>query len=154
MSSWWLPGSKGDASPCRRSAAASPVSVNVRLGDGTDPEIRTTRVPAAATSIVTTRRGRYAVELAVRSQFDGTFDLFGGLRRCNDIKYLMTVAAQLTSADAQSAIALATELIDAAEELRPHLGLFGSRKERSAELAAGGNAIGGTLAKAGGIYAG
>ncbi len=74
----------------------------------------------------TTRGGHYAVEVAVRSQFDGTFDLFGGLRRQrNDIEYPMIVAAQLTPADAQSAIALATELIDAAEKLRPHLGLFG-----------------------------
>jgi hypothetical protein len=73
----------------------------------------------------TTRGGHYAVEVAVRSQFDGTFDLFGGLRRQrNDIEYPMIVAAQLTSADAQSAIALVTELIDAAEKLRPHLGLF------------------------------
>jgi hypothetical protein len=37
----------------------------------------------------------------------------------------MMVAALVTPADAQSAIALATELIDAAERLRPHLGLFG-----------------------------
>ncbi len=29
----------------------------------------------------TTRGGHYAVELAVRSQFAGTFDRFGGLRR-------------------------------------------------------------------------
>jgi hypothetical protein len=74
----------------------------------------------------TTRGGHYAVEIAVRSQFDGAFDLFGALRRQrNDIEYPMIVAAQLTPADAQSAIALATELIDAAERLRPHLGLFG-----------------------------
>lgn len=74
----------------------------------------------------TTRGGHYAVELAVRSQFDGTFDRFGGLRRQrNDIEYPMIAAAQLTSADARSAIALATELIDAAERLRPSLGLFG-----------------------------
>ena len=74
----------------------------------------------------TTRGGQYAVEVAVRRQFDGTFDAFGGLRRQrNDIEYPMIVAAQLTSADARSAIALATELIEAAEKLRPQLGLFG-----------------------------
>ncbi len=74
----------------------------------------------------TTRGGHYAVEVAVRSQFDGTFDRFGGLRRQrDDIEYPMIVAAQLTPADARSAIALATELIDAAEKLRAHLGLFG-----------------------------
>ncbi len=74
----------------------------------------------------TTRGGHYAVEVAVRSQFDSTFDLFGGLRRQrNDIEYPMIVAAQLTPVDARSAIALATELIDAAEKLRPQLGLFG-----------------------------
>jgi hypothetical protein len=74
----------------------------------------------------TTRGGHYAVEVVVRSQFAGTFDRFGGLRRQrNDIEYPMIVAAQLTSADARSATALATELIEAAETLRPHLGLFG-----------------------------
>jgi hypothetical protein len=74
----------------------------------------------------TTRGGHYAVEVAVRSQFDGTFDLFGGLRRQrNDIEYPMIVTAQLAPADAQSAITLATELIGAAEKLGPHLGLFG-----------------------------
>jgi hypothetical protein len=74
----------------------------------------------------TTRGGHYAVEVAVRSQFGGTFDRFGGLRRQrNDIEYPVIVAAWLTSADARSAIALATELTDAAEQLRPHLGLFG-----------------------------
>ena len=75
----------------------------------------------------TTRGGHYAVEVAVRSQFGGTFDRFGGLRRQrNDIEYPVIVAARLTPADARSAIALATELTDAAEQLRPHLGLFGS----------------------------
>ncbi len=74
----------------------------------------------------TTRGGHYAVEVAVRSQFGGTFDRFGGLRRQrNDIEYPVIVAARLTPADARSAIALATELTDAAEQLRPHLGLFG-----------------------------
>lgn len=74
----------------------------------------------------TTRGGHYAVEVVVRSQFAGTFDGFGGLRRQrNDIEYPMIVAAKLTSADARSATALATELIEAAEKLRPHLGLFG-----------------------------
>ncbi|MFY9890306.1 MAG: HEPN domain-containing protein [Streptosporangiaceae bacterium] len=74
----------------------------------------------------TTRGGHYAIEVAVRSQFDGTFDQFGGLRRQrNEIEYPMIVAAQLTSADARSAAALATELIEAAEQLWQHLGLFG-----------------------------
>jgi HEPN domain-containing protein len=74
----------------------------------------------------TTRGGHYAVEVAGRSQFDGTFDRFGGLRRQrNDIEYPMIVAGQLTPADARSAITLATEMIGAAEKLRPHLGPFG-----------------------------
>ena len=65
------------------------------------------------------------VEVAVRGQFGATFDRYGGLRRQrNDIEYPVMVAARLTPNDAQSAIGVATELIDAAEQLLPHLGLF------------------------------
>lgn len=50
----------------------------------------------------------------------------GGLRRQrNDIEYPVMAAARLTPADARFAIAVATELADAAEQLLPHLGLFG-----------------------------
>jgi len=73
----------------------------------------------------TTKGGHYVVEVAVRGQFGATFDRYGGLRRQrNDIEYPVMVAARLTPNDAQSAIAVATELIDAAEQLLPHLGLF------------------------------
>ncbi len=75
---------------------------------------------------VTTRGGHYAVEVAVRSQFGGTFDQYGGLRRQrNDIEYPVMIAAKLMPDDARAAIAVANELIDAADQLLPHLGLFG-----------------------------
>lgn len=71
------------------------------------------------------QRGAAAVELAVRHQFDGTFDQFGGLRRQrNEIEYPQIVAAPLAPADARSAIKLATELTTAAEKLLSQLGLF------------------------------
>jgi hypothetical protein len=61
-------------------------------------------------------------------QFGATFDRYGALRRQrNDIEYPLVVAASLTPDDARSAIAVATELADAADQLLPHLGLFGSR---------------------------
>jgi hypothetical protein len=73
----------------------------------------------------TTRGGHYAVEIAVRSQFGATFDRYGGLRRQrNDIEYPVRTAARLMPKDARSAIAVATELIDAAEQLLQHLGIF------------------------------
>jgi hypothetical protein len=74
----------------------------------------------------TTRGGHYVVEVAVREQFGEKFGRFGGLRRQrNDIEYPLVVAASVTSDDAQSAILLADELIEAAQQLLPHLGLFG-----------------------------
>jgi hypothetical protein len=73
----------------------------------------------------TSRGGHYAVEIAIRSQFGPTFDRYGGLRRQrNDIEYPVITGARLMPADARSAIAVATELIDAAEQLLPHLGIF------------------------------
>lgn len=73
----------------------------------------------------TARGGHYAVEVAVRGQFGATFERYGGLRRQrNDIEYPVIIAARLTPNDARSAIAVATELTDAAEQLLPHLGLF------------------------------
>jgi hypothetical protein len=74
----------------------------------------------------TTRGGHYVVEVAVRGQFGAAFDRFGGMRRQrNDIEYPVTITARLTPDDARSAVTVATELIDAAEQLLPHLGLFG-----------------------------
>ena len=73
----------------------------------------------------TTKGGHYVVEVAVKSQFGAAFDRYGGMRRQrNDIEYPVMAAARLTPDDAQSAISAATELIDAAEQLLPHLGLF------------------------------
>lgn len=64
--------------------------------------------------------------VAVRAQFGATFDRYGGLRRQrNDIEYPVNASATLASADARSAVTVATELIDAAEQLLSHLGLFG-----------------------------
>src|SRR5437660_8192211 len=64
----------------------------------------------------TTRGGHYAVEVAVRGQFGATFDRYSGLRRQrNDIEYPVMVAARLRPGDARTAIAVATELTDAAE---------------------------------------
>ena len=66
------------------------------------------------------------MEVAVRSQFGTAFDRYGGMRRQrNDIEYPVTIAGRLTPDDARSAVVVATELIDAAEQLLPHLGLFG-----------------------------
>ncbi|MDA8322286.1 MAG: HEPN domain-containing protein [Actinomycetota bacterium] len=73
----------------------------------------------------TTRGGHYAVEIAVRGQFGAAFDRYGGLRRQrNDIEYPVMAAARLTPDDARSAVAVASELTDAAERLLPHLGIF------------------------------
>jgi len=72
-----------------------------------------------------TRGGHYVVEVAVRSLFGAAFDRFGGMRRQrNDIEYPVTIAARLTPDDAGSAVAAATALIDASEQLLPYLGLF------------------------------
>jgi HEPN domain-containing protein len=74
----------------------------------------------------TTRGGRYAVEVAVREQFSGKFSQFGALRRQrNDIEYPRIITAPLTKTDADSAIGLAQELTEAAQQLLSHLGLFG-----------------------------
>ena len=74
----------------------------------------------------TTRGGHYAVEVAVREQFSGKFSQFGALRRQrNDIEYPRIITAPLTKADADSAIGLARELTEVAQQLLPHLGLFG-----------------------------
>jgi hypothetical protein len=73
----------------------------------------------------TTRGGHYVVEVAVRSQFGAAFDRYGGMRRQrNDIEYPVTAAARLTPNDGKSALAVAAELIEAAEQLLPHLELF------------------------------
>jgi HEPN domain-containing protein len=82
----------------------------------------------------TTRGGHYAVEIAVRSQFGATFDRYGGLRRQrNSVEYPVVSTAPLMPSDARSAIEVATELIEAAEQLLPHLGLFKGAASRLRE---------------------
>jgi hypothetical protein len=57
---------------------------------------------------------------------DGEPYRYGGLRRQrNDIEYPLNAAARVAPDDARAAIAVATELTGAAEQLLPHLGLFG-----------------------------
>lgn len=73
----------------------------------------------------TSRGGHYAVETAVREQFDGKFSSFGGIRRQrNDIEYPTVVTSPITPADALSAVGLAAEMADAAGQFLPHLALF------------------------------
>jgi len=55
----------------------------------------------------------------------------GGMRlQRNDIEYPVTIATRLTPDDARSAVAVAAEMIDAAEHLLPHLGLFSQSDSR------------------------
>ena len=73
----------------------------------------------------TTSGGHYAVDLAVREQFGGPFMQFGALRRQrNELEYPMFVTDPLTRSDADTAVTITTELIDAAERMLPHLGRF------------------------------
>jgi hypothetical protein len=73
----------------------------------------------------TTTGGHYAVDLAVREQFGGPFEQFGALRRQrNELEYPSLAPDTLTPSDADTAVAITTELIDAAERMLPHLGLF------------------------------
>lgn len=75
----------------------------------------------------TTRGGHYALDVAVRDQVGGPFTAFGGMRRQrNELEYPLFISGELTPADARSAAAQAKEMIDAAHQLLPHLGLFSS----------------------------
>ena len=72
----------------------------------------------------TTTGGHYAVDVAIREQFGGPFEQYGGLRRQrNELEYKMTIDS-VTPGDADGAVTLATKLVEAAGELLPHLGLF------------------------------
>jgi hypothetical protein len=51
-------------------------------------------------------------------------------RQRNDIEYPVTIAARLTPDDAMSAVAVAAEMVDAAEHLLPHLGVFSQSDSR------------------------
>jgi hypothetical protein len=73
----------------------------------------------------TTAGGHYAVDVAVREQFGGPFEKFGGLRRQrNELEYPTFATDSLTSADVTAAVALVKEIIDAADQMLTHLGLF------------------------------
>jgi len=73
----------------------------------------------------TTTGGHYAVDLAVREQFGGPFEQFGALRRQrNELEYPSLASDSLIPSDANTAVTITTKLIDAAEHMLPHLGLF------------------------------
>lgn len=72
----------------------------------------------------TTVGGHYAVDIAVREQFGGPFEQFGGLRRQRNVLEYKFVTDTVTSDDAHGAAGIAARLIDAAEQMLPHLGLF------------------------------
>lgn len=72
----------------------------------------------------TTTGGHYAVDVAVREQFGDRFEQFGGLRRQrNELEYKFA-ADSVTASDAGGAVSVAEKLVDVAEQLLPHLGLF------------------------------
>lgn len=69
--------------------------------------------------------GHYAVDIAVREQFGGPFEQFGALRRQrNELEYPSLATDTLMPSDADTAVAITTKLIDTAERMLPHLGLF------------------------------
>ena len=73
----------------------------------------------------TTKGGHYVVDVAVRKQFGGPFEEFGAMRRQrNELEYPAFGTEVLNAGDAGDAISQATELIDTAEQMLPHLGLF------------------------------
>jgi hypothetical protein len=72
----------------------------------------------------TSAGGHYAIDVAVREQFSGPFEDFGGLRRQrNELEYQL-VTDVVSSTDASRAIDLANKLVNTAEQMLPHLGLF------------------------------
>ncbi|MGH8826169.1 MAG: hypothetical protein ACRDVZ_00960 [Jiangellaceae bacterium] len=73
--------------------------------------------------------GHYAVDVAVREQFGGPFQQFGGMRRQrNELEYPSFAIENLTPDDAEAAVTLATELIDTAARMLSHLGRFGATR--------------------------
>jgi hypothetical protein len=53
------------------------------------------------------------------------FEQFGALRRQrNELEYPTLATDTLTSSDAAAAVAITNKLIDAAERMLPHLGIF------------------------------
>jgi uncharacterized protein (UPF0332 family) len=73
----------------------------------------------------TTRGGHYAVEEAVRAQFGPLLREFGTLRRRrNELEYPEYPDDEATNEEAGDALRIAAGIVDAAEKLRPELGIF------------------------------
>lgn len=73
----------------------------------------------------TTDGGHYAVEQAVRAQFGPGVRPFGALRRRrNELEYPQQPYDDATADEAHEAIESAREIIDAAGQILPQLGLF------------------------------
>jgi hypothetical protein len=73
----------------------------------------------------TSAGGHFAVDVAVREQFGGPFEEFGGLRRQrNELEY-RSATDPVSADDANHAVSLATKLVDASEpeQMLPHVGL-------------------------------
>jgi hypothetical protein len=72
----------------------------------------------------TSSGGHYAIDVAVREQFGGPFEDFGGLRRQrNELEYQL-ITDTVSSTDANRAIDLANKIVNTAEQMLPHLGIF------------------------------
>ncbi|WP_433246490.1 hypothetical protein ACQPYK_45340 [Streptosporangium sp. CA-135522] len=73
----------------------------------------------------TTSGGHYAVQQAVIRQFGSTFEPYGTMRRRrNELEYPEFPDEVVETAEADRAITAARSLIDAANKLLNHLGLF------------------------------
>jgi uncharacterized protein (UPF0332 family) len=74
----------------------------------------------------TTAGGHIAVERAARAQFGASFAPYGALRRRrNDVEYPAHPGDEVDAHEAEEAITTADRLVEAADKLLPHLGLFG-----------------------------
>jgi len=73
----------------------------------------------------TTAGGHYAVETVLRAQFGAGFRKFGVLRRRrNELEYPTVPGDHTTREEAETAITDARELLQAARQILPNLGLY------------------------------
>jgi hypothetical protein len=73
----------------------------------------------------TSTGGHIAVERAIRAQFGPPFAAYGGLRRRrNEVEYPAHPDEHIAPEEAVASITTSAALIDAADKLLPHLGLF------------------------------
>jgi HEPN domain-containing protein len=73
----------------------------------------------------TSSGGHYAVQQAVTRQFGATFEPYGTMRRRrNELEYPQFPDEIVESAEATEAITIARSIIEAADKLIGHLGLF------------------------------